>query len=85
LARAGHFKEALQVFEMHRPLHSQDWLCPNREGIQLGIEGRLMAMGGNLKAARTVLEQAQTEANDWLRKIKEAKKTNPRPPRGPPR
>jgi hypothetical protein len=85
LARAGHFKEALQVFEMHRPLHSQDWLCPNREGIQLGIEGRLMAMGGDLKAARTVLEQAQTEANDWLRKIKEAKKTNPRPPRGPPR
>ena len=84
LARAGHFKEALQVFEMHRPLHSQDWLCPNREGIQLGIEGRLNAIAGDTKAARTILEQAQNEAENWLSKIKEAKKTTPRYPRGPP-
>jgi len=82
LARAGHFNEALQVFKMHRPLHSQDWLCPNREGIQLGIEGRLMALGGDLTAARSTLERAHKESVDWLSTIKKAKKTNPAPKRG---
>ena len=83
LARAGHYKEALQVFQMHRPLHAQDWLCPNREGIQLGIEGRLLALDAQAPAAREALNKALGEASLWFQQISEAKKDPLQHPKGP--
>ena len=85
LARAEHFDHALLVFKMHRPLHSQDWLCPNRMGIQLGIEGRLTALTGNQEEAKRLLLAAIKEAEDWLMKINHAKTQGPPGPPGPPR
>lgn len=83
LARAGHYEHALRVFKMHRPLHAQDWLCPNREGIQLGIEGRLAALSGNPDEAMRLLSAALEEAEEWFQKIQQAKTQGPPP--GPPR
>jgi hypothetical protein len=74
LARAGHYKQALQVFSWHRPLHAQDWLCPNREGIQLGIEGRLHALLGEPAAARERLKESVREALIWFGWIAEGKR-----------
>jgi len=83
LARAGHYTQALAVFRLHRPLHAQDWLCPNREGIQLGIEGRLLALSGDTAKARTRLLAAQSESIQWLERISQAKRSPTHRPKGP--
>jgi hypothetical protein len=83
LARAGHYSQALELFQFHRPLHAQDWLCPNREGIQLGIEGRLLALMGEEQKARQTLEAARAESFQWLSKIRQAKRSPVAHPQGP--
>lgn len=84
LARAEHFEHALQVFKMHRPLHAQDWLCPNRLGIQLGIEGRLTALTGDYEEAERLLNAAIQESELWFAQIESSKRTGPPGPKGPP-
>jgi len=86
LARNGHYAEALTVFQLHRPLHKQDWLCPNREAIQLGIEGKLAALAGNDILAREKLRLAIQESDVWLNRIarEKARPQKPRPPGRPP-
>ena len=64
-AIAGDFGVALEIMRQHRPLHSQDWACPNRLGIQLGIEGRLQLLAGDA-AGVTTLQSALTEGERWL-------------------
>jgi hypothetical protein len=65
LARAGRPDLALRVLRGHRPLHHQDWACPNRAGILLAIEGRLLAVS-EAKEAPKVLRQAADAATAFL-------------------
>jgi len=69
-AMAGSFSVALEIMRQHRPLHSQDWACPNRLGIQLGIEGRLQLLSGDPEGAST-LRSAIDEGERWLELIGE--------------
>ena len=82
LARTGHYREALTVFQLHRPLHKQDWLCPNREGIQLGIEGRLAALSGDQTTGQETLLLAIQESDSWLQRIAR-EKARPQSPQQP--
>ena len=85
LARAQHYPQALKVFQMHRPLHDQDWLCPNRLGIQLGIEGRLTALAGDHENAERLLREALSEGERWFGLVEDAKKRPFSTPQGPAR
>jgi len=73
LARAGEYALALEVLRGHYPLHAQDWACPNREGIALGLEGRLMALAGE-DGAEAKLEEAVAAGDRWLADIAGAKR-----------
>jgi hypothetical protein len=64
-AIGGHFGVALEIMQQHRPLHAQDWACPNRLGIQYGIEGRLQLLAGDESGVST-LRMAITEGERWL-------------------
>jgi hypothetical protein len=68
LARAGRLDLALQLLRGHRPLHHQDWACPNRAGILLAIEGRLLAIS-EAKEAPKVLRQAADAATAFLANV----------------
>jgi hypothetical protein len=70
-AIGGHFGVALEIMRQHRPLHAQDWACPNRLGIQLGIEGRLQLLAGDAGGVAT-LRSALTEGERWLGLIERA-------------
>ena len=78
LARAGRYAEALAVHRTHWPLHAQDFECPNREGILLGLEARLMLLAGD-EGSQARLDKALESAEIWLSKIREG--SQPRPPR----
>jgi hypothetical protein len=71
LARGGHFDLAASVLADNRPLHNQDWACPNRAGILSAIEGRLLAEAGDPQAA-TVLQRALTEGQAFLADVDRA-------------
>ena len=89
LARSGRPDLALAVLRTNRPLHHQDWACPNRDGILRSLEGRLEAESGDTPAARRTLDEAVRVASAFLRDIDAAEKAGPgkgpgkRPPRGP--
>ena len=95
LARRGRYDLALSLVRDNFPLHDHDWACPNREGILLGLEGRLMALAGD-PGADAKLEQAVKAARAFLDEVARAPgtpsaphspgtapQTNPPPPRGP--
>jgi len=71
LARKRQFLVARDVLLTHRPLHHQDWACPNREGILLAIEGRLLASAGDARAAG-VLGRARQAAETFLTDVDRA-------------
>ncbi len=71
LARRHEFLVAREVLITNRPLHHQDWACPNRDGILLAIEGRLLASAGDSRAAR-VLGEARQAAEDFLAQVDKA-------------
>ena len=63
LAVAGHHSVARQVLQMNFPLHHQDWECPNREGILMTIDARLLAAVAPAQARdRVVRARAVTDA-----------------------
>ncbi len=76
LARAGAFGAAQAVLAMNRPLHHQDWACPNRDGILLAIEGRLLASAGD-PAAEAKLIEARRAADDFWAAVKVAEVAAP--------
>jgi hypothetical protein len=65
LARRGQYDAARLVLLQNLPLHDQDWACPNREGILLGIEGRLLLAAGSADAEAT-LDRALAAADTFL-------------------
>ena len=96
LARRGRYDLALSLLRDNFPLHDHDWACPNREGILLGLEGRLMALAGD-PGADAKLEQAVKAARSFLDEVSRAPETpsgphtpgtgpqtRPPPPHGPP-
>jgi hypothetical protein len=89
LARAGHADLALRILRTNRPLHHQDWSCPNRDGILRALEGRLQAEAGDEAGALRSLEQAVRVGSDFLRDVDAAERAGPgrgpgkRPPAGP--
>jgi hypothetical protein len=84
LANRGDYKGALAVLATNWPLHAQDWACPNREGILLGIEGRLRLLAGE-EDADAVLVRALEATRKFVRHTEERERRGPQgPPRGPP-
>lgn len=82
LARSGHYMEAHDVLQDNFPLHNQDWACPNREGILLAIDGRLLALGG-ASNAEAILDKAILSGRTFLKYVDEAeagKRKMPVPP-----
>ena len=71
LARAEQPALAASVLTDNRPLHHQDWACPNRAGILSAIEGRLLAEAGEVRA-EAVLERALQEGRDFLAEVDKA-------------
>jgi hypothetical protein len=71
LARAGHPELARQVLVLNRPFHHQDWACPNRVGIVLAIEGRLLAVAGDPRAPE-VLRRAAEATSGFLADVDQA-------------
>lgn len=90
LARAGEPALAAQVLRRNRPLHHQDWSCPNREGILLSVEGRLLAEAGDLDRALQLLDASLQASDTFLRNVDASELAGPgkgpgkRPPTGPP-
>jgi hypothetical protein len=68
LARQGHAYEAALALRGFRPLHNQDWACPDRPAILSAIEGRLLLLAGDAEA-QAVLERALSESDDFLARI----------------
>jgi hypothetical protein len=89
LARAGHPDAALLVLRTNWPLHNQDWACPNRDGILLALEGRLLAEANQPDASLEVLERSLQASTDFLANVTAAERARPgegpgqRPPMGP--
>lgn len=89
LARAGEPALALSVLRSNRPLHNQDWACPNRDGILRALEGRLQAEAGDTVVALRTLEGAVQVSSAFLRDVDAAERAGPgrgpgrQPPRGP--
>ncbi|MAA79184.1 MAG: hypothetical protein CL916_07975 [Deltaproteobacteria bacterium] len=82
LARSGHFMEAHEVLQDNFPLHNQDWACPNREGILLAIDGRLLALAED-PSAEIILDKAIESGTTFLQHVDEAeqgKRKTPVPP-----
>jgi hypothetical protein len=82
LAGAGRYEEALEVLRSNFPLHAQDFECPNREGILLGLEGRLMLLAAQPEAEAR-LEQAIASAERWLGLIEAGSQPRPSHPSSP--
>lgn len=59
LARRGRYDQALALLQDSRPLKAHDWACPNREGILLAVEGRLLALSGSGEAEARLKEAAE--------------------------
>ncbi len=59
LARRGRYDLAVTLLRDNTPLHDHDWACPNREGILLAIEGRLLALAGDSGAEEKLTEAVQ--------------------------
>jgi hypothetical protein len=89
LARAGRPELALAILRTNRPLHNQDWACPNRDGILRALEGRLQAEAGDTAGALRTLEEAVRVGSAFLRDVDAAERAGPgggpgkRPPAGP--
>ena len=73
LARSHHYQEAHLVLQDNFPLHNQDWACPNREGILLALDGRLLALDGDPRAEETLSKAIQV-GTTFLRYVDEAEK-----------
>ncbi len=86
LARAGQPALALEIMGDMRPLHNQDWACPNREGILLALEGRLLAEAGQPAAALSTLEASLVAGRAFLADVAAAEVAGPHggPGRTPP-
>ncbi len=69
LARAGAHERAVEVLRRAFPLHHQDWVCPNREGILRGLEGRLWLASGDTERAAAALDDAVVVGEAWLEQI----------------
>lgn len=79
LAHDGHYAEALAVLESNRPLHRQDWACPDREAILTAIEARLRLLAGDPTASATA-ERGLAEVAAFLAHV-EMQERNPTPQR----
>jgi hypothetical protein len=75
LASRGHHTEAASLLADQRPLHNQDWACPNRAGILRAIEGRAALASGDLSTAQTALQEASTLARAFLQEVAQAEKS----------
>ena len=86
LALAGEPALALAILRLNRPLHHQDWACPNREGILLALEGRLLAEAGQARSALDTLDASLAAAQAFLADVDAAEKAGPHqgPGRTPP-
>ncbi len=75
LASRGHYTQAASLLADHRPLHNQDWACPNRAGILRAIEARAALAGGDLPTAQSAIEEASELARTFLREVAQAEKS----------
>ncbi len=71
LASRGHFLQARQLLDDHRPLHNQDWACPNRAGILRGIEGRVALTAGT-DDAKSLLHAASQASRAFIEDVNTA-------------
>ncbi len=79
LARDGRHEEALAILAANRPLHNQDWACPDREAILTAIEARLRLLAGDSSAAATA-ERGVAEVAAFLAHVA-MQERNPTPKR----
>ncbi|MEE2751155.1 MAG: hypothetical protein VX519_06980 [Myxococcota bacterium] len=79
LAKGQHWQEALEVLASNWPLHAQDFECPNRDGILLGLQGRLMLLSGDV-AGMDKLGGAMAAAEDWMARIEQGRSPMPKQP-----
>mgnify|MGYP000067467218 FL=1 len=74
LASRGHGRQAAQLLADQRPLHNQDWACPNRAGILRGLEGRLALASGDTTTARAALDEATDLSRAFLADVSKAER-----------
>ncbi|HCH66685.1 MAG: hypothetical protein CL927_04050 [Deltaproteobacteria bacterium] len=75
LASRGHHAEAAKLLADQRPLHNQDWACPNRAGILRSLEARTAMASGDLESAAAALEEASNLARTFLKNVAQAEQT----------
>jgi len=71
LASRGHFTQARLLLADHRPLHNQDWACPNRAGILQAIEGRVALTAGT-DDAQALLHAASQASRAFTEDVNQA-------------
>lgn len=74
LASRGHAAQAALLLADQRPLHHQDWACPNRVGILRTLEGRVSMVADDLPAATRAFEEATALALAFLGDVAQAEK-----------
>ena len=65
LARQGAPDVAVQILDQSFPLHAQDFACPNRAGILMGLRGRLLAIAGDPGAEDALSAALREGAAFW--------------------
>ena len=83
LASLGEYTAAQEIYAESLHLHHQDWACPNRKGLVLGVIGRLQLQNQDISQSQETLEQAIQEGQDFLNNVNlamQGKLTEPRPP-----
>ena len=75
LASRGHHGDAAQLLADQRPLHNQDWACPNRAGILRALEARVAMASGDLAVAATDLAEASELSRTFLNEVAQAENT----------
>lgn len=74
LASRGHHTSAALLLADQRPLHNQDWACPNRGGILRALEGRLALAAGDDTTAATLLNEATDRTRAFLGEVAKAER-----------
>jgi hypothetical protein len=81
LASQGASAQAREVLRASWPLHAQDWACPNRAGILLGIEARLLVLARD-PGADAALDAADAEIDTFLAHVAAMEAKGPVAPPG---
>ena len=74
LASRGHYAEAAELLADQRPLHNQDWACPNRAGILKTLEARLALASNEPDSAAALLTEATRLSRAFLADVATAER-----------